>query len=115
MIPVSGSLLDDRCGAGERFAPPAPGDGLRLCGPRHGPMVRFVPARPAGPAGCGPMAAIRLAGPARLRRETGPRAQPSARAAASTSAAWPFTFTLGQTRTIRPVPSARKVARAMPI
>lgn len=40
---------------------------------------------------------------------------PSAPIASSTSRAWPATFTLGQTRTILPAASTRKVARAMPI
>ena len=39
----------------------------------------------------------------------------SARAASSTSAAWPFTFTLGQTRCTVPSAPNRKVARSMPI
>ena len=37
------------------------------------------------------------------------------RAASSTSSAWPFTFTFGQTRAMRPLPSRRKVVRVMPI
>src|SRR3546814_15977923 len=43
------------------------------------------------------------------------RHQPWARAATSTSCAWPATFTLGQTRTTLPCPAIRNVARAIPI
>src|SRR5690606_35676157 len=43
------------------------------------------------------------------------RAPHSARAASSTSAACPFTFTLGQMRTTRPAASISTVVRSMPM
>src|SRR3954463_11206940 len=53
--------------------------------------------------------------PHRLRRQGGFGAYGNARAASSTSSAWPVTFTLRQTRFTTPSRSTRKVARSMPI
>ena len=48
-------------------------------------------------------------------RAVGQRQRHSARAAASTSATWPSTFTLRQTRAIRPAPSISTVVRSIPM
>ncbi len=85
--------------------------------------------RPCGPGGgalpalCGSdkvLPGLRLRSPRALRRGLRLRewrkagAQGRARAALSTSSAWPFTFTLRQMRAIPPSRSMRKVERSTP-
>lgn len=98
-----------------------PRDGLSLC--RAAVRTGLAPRprlRPRSQAASRPRSCGRAGGGglmAGLARSSGahPLQAQSARAAASTSSAWPFTFTFGQTRAMRPSPSSRKVVREMPI